>query len=74
MSAEDVNNWWRVHQNYSLPPYKLGSKVREIELKEDTHYVRVYDGEVSKMYGGWVMKEDIKGLTPEQIPKDGNYK
>lgn len=53
---------------YSNPPYKPRTMVDEIELKENITFVRVYDGEVSGMYGDWVMKaEDIKGLTSEQI-------
>lgn len=54
--------------NYDNPPYKPGTIVNEIELSEKTTFVRVYDGETSGMYGGWVMKaEDIEGLTPAQI-------
>lgn len=53
---------------YSNLPYKPRTMVDEIELKENIIFVRVYDGEVSGMYGGWVMKAaDIKGLTSEQI-------
>jgi hypothetical protein len=67
-SAEETNNWWKDVMNYDNPPYKPGTTVNEIELTEKTTYVRVYDGDTSGMYGGWVMKaEDIKGLTPEQI-------
>ena len=67
-SAEETNNWWKHVMNYDNPPYKPGTIVNEIELTEKTTYARVYDGETSGMYGGWVMKaEDIEGLTPVQI-------
>ncbi len=52
------------------PPYKPGTIVKEIELTENTTFVRVYDNmpDGSGMYGGWVMKaEDIEGLTPLEI-------
>jgi hypothetical protein len=68
ISAEETNNWWKEVMNYDNPPYKPGTIVNEIELSEKTTFVRVYDGETSGMYGGWVMKaEDIEGLTPAQI-------
>ena len=66
-SAESVNEWWK-KQGYNNPPYTEKTVVQEIILKEDTTFVRVYDGEVSGMYGGWVMNaDDIRGLTPTQI-------
>ncbi|MFC7785556.1 ribonuclease YeeF family protein [Rossellomorea sp. GCM10028870] len=68
LPAEDVNNWWRDEMKYDQPPYKNGTRVKEIELTKPTTFVRVYDGENSKMYGGWFMKaEDIKGLTSIEI-------
>ncbi|MEB3751169.1 hypothetical protein [Geobacillus icigianus] len=66
-SAESANDWW-ASRGYTKPPYAENTVVQEIKLKEDTIFVRVYDGENSKMYGGWVMRaEDIKGLTPLKI-------
>ena len=66
-SSESVNEWW-ASKGYENPPYTEKTVVQEITLKEDTTFVRVYDGENSGLYGGWVMKaEDIKGLTPAQI-------
>ncbi|MED1018321.1 ribonuclease YeeF family protein [Bacillus atrophaeus] len=66
-TAEDVNNWWK-EQGYTEPPYTPGTLVKEIEITERTTLVRVYDGENSRMYGGWAMKyEDINGLTPQEI-------
>ncbi|MCG8398215.1 hypothetical protein LWS67_17070 [Bacillus atrophaeus] len=66
-TAEDVNNWWK-EQGYTEPPYTPGTLVKEIEITERTTIVRVYDGENSRMYGGWAMKyEDINGLTPQEI-------
>ena len=66
-SSESVNEWW-ASKGYDNPPYTEKTVVQEIKLKEDTIFVRVYDGENSGLYGGWVMKvEDIKGLTPAQI-------
>ncbi len=68
VTAEETNSWWKNVMGYSNPPYKPGTMVEEIKLEKDTTFVRVYDGKVSGMYGGWVMKaEDIKGLTPKQI-------
>lgn len=67
-SAEDVNNWWKTEMKYDNPPYKPGTTVTEFKLTQDTTFVRVYDGEKSGQFGGWVMRaEDIKGLTPSQI-------
>lgn len=67
-SAEEVNNWWKTEMGYDNPPYKPGTTVSEIQLSEETIFVRVYDGKVSKQYGGWVLRaEDIEGLTPLQI-------
>lgn len=68
VTAEETNSWWKNVMGYDNPPYKPGTIVEEIKLTKDTTFVRVYDGEVSGMYGGWVMKaEDIAGLTPKQI-------
>ena len=68
VTAEETNSWWKNVMGYDNPPYKPGTMVEEIKLTKDTTFVRVYDGEVSGMYGGWVMKaEDIAGLTPKQI-------
>ena len=68
VSADDVNESLKeVDPNYN-DPYKPGTTVQELELKEDTTFVRVYDKENSSMKGNWVMEEkDVKGLTPEQI-------
>ena len=67
-TGDEVNKWWRDEMNYPNPPYLPKSKVQHIKLDEDTKFVRVYDGENSGMYGGWIMKEsDVAGLTPEQI-------
>ncbi|WP_346353376.1 hemagglutinin repeat-containing protein [Azotosporobacter soli] len=70
-SAEETNQWFRdnVKPDYK-PPYKPGTVVKEIELRNDTTFVRVYDNTPggSGMYGGWVMKaSDIEGLTAKQI-------
>ena len=70
-SAEEVNKWFvdNVKSDYR-PPYKPGTKVKEIELTEKTTFVRVYDKmpDGSGMYGSWVMKaDDIRGLTPLEI-------
>lgn len=67
-TGDEVNKWWRDEMNYPNPPYLPKSKVQHIKLDEDTKFVRVYDGENSGMYGGWIMKEsDVAGLTPEEI-------
>ncbi|WP_432719004.1 hypothetical protein [Pectinatus frisingensis] len=67
-NADEVNTWWKVEKGYDKPPYKPGTVVQEVELQETTTFVRVYDDVNSFQKGGWVMKkEDIAGLTPEQI-------
>ena len=70
-TAEETNQWFidNVKPDYK-PPYKLRTLVKEIELTENTTFVRVYDNmpDGSGMYGSWVMKaDDIKGLTPLEI-------
>ncbi len=70
-TAEETNQWFidNVKPDYK-PPYKPGILVKEIELTENTTFVRVYDNmpDGSGMYGSWVMKaDDIKGLTPLEI-------
>ena len=70
-TAEETNQWFidNVKPDYN-PPYKPGTLVKEIELTENTTFVRVYDNmpDGSGMYGSWVMKaDDIKGLTPLEI-------
>lgn len=68
VTAEETNHWWAEEMNYNNPPYLPKSKVQHIKLEEDTKFCRVYDGEVSGMYGGWVMKaSDLEGLSPEEI-------
>lgn len=68
VSAEEVNKWWKEEMGYDQPPYKTGTVVKELLLTKNTTFVRVYDGENSKMYGGWFMEfEDIKGLNPKEI-------
>ncbi|WP_353854288.1 T7SS effector LXG polymorphic toxin [Bacillus sp. Bos-x628] len=68
VSAEEVNKWWNDEMGYNQPPYKPGTIVKELKLTKPTTFVRVYDGENSKMYGGWFMKlEDIKDLNPKEI-------
>ena len=66
-SSKKVNDSFKKLYNYD-PPYKTKTKVTVYELKETTNFVRVYDGENSRMKGSWLMKaEDIVGLTPQQI-------
>ncbi|MGT2866975.1 hypothetical protein [Streptococcus fryi] len=65
--SEEVNTWWAM-QGYTEPPYTPKTSVQLIELVNDTKFVRVYDGENSALYGGWLMKaEDINGLSSSQI-------
>ena len=67
LPAEEVNLWW-AEQGYENPPYKPGTSVTVLRLTEDTVFARVYDGEVSGMYGGWIMDyHALDGLTPEMI-------
>ena len=70
-TADETNQWFidNVKPDYK-PPYKPGTIVKEIELTENTTFVRVDDNmpDGSGMYGSWVMKaEDIEGLTPLEI-------
>ena len=70
-TAEETNQWFidNVKSDYK-PPYKPGTLVKEIELIENTTFVRVYDNmpDGSGMYGSWVMRAyDIEGLTPLEI-------
>ena len=66
-SAESVNDWW-ANNGYDRPPYTPKTVVQDITLDCDTIFVRVYDGNISGLRGGWVMcAEYIKGLSPEQI-------
>ena len=68
VQADEVNAWWKTEMGYNNPPYKPGTAVDIITLKRKTTFVRVYDGEVSGQFGGWLMDlDDIRGLTPEQI-------
>ena len=67
-TADETNTWGKEEMGYDNPPYLPKTKVQQIELEEDTTFVRVYDGVNSGMYGGWVMKaSDVGGLTSEQI-------
>ena len=67
-TAEEANTWQKTQKNYKNPPYKPNTEVLHIKLTSKTKFVRVYDGDKSKMYGGWIMKADeIQGLTPTQI-------
>jgi len=67
-TGDEANQWWKEEMNYDQPPYLPHSKVQHVKLEEDTTFVRVYDGENSGMYGGWVMKaQDIEGLSPAEI-------
>lgn len=67
VSAEDVNLWW-AEQGYDNPPYLPGTEVMVLRLTEDTVFSRVYDGEVSGKFGGWVMDYNaLDGLAPEDI-------
>lgn len=67
-TAEETNQWWKA-KGLDNPPVREGTKVMEAELREETSgFVRVYDDVNSFQKGGWLMrKEDIIGLTPEQI-------
>ena len=68
VQADEVNTWRKTEMGYDNPPYKPGTSVDIISLKRETTFVRVYDGEVSGQFGGWLMNlDDIKGLTPEEI-------
>ncbi|RGF44945.1 hypothetical protein DW015_11795 [Ruminococcus sp. AF37-20] len=66
-SAENVNEILK-QNGYTNPPYKPGTNVTTIELTENTTFVRVYDGEISGKYGGWIMNyNEIKELSPIEI-------
>ena len=69
--SESMNQWHKDQNNGDYnDPYKPNTITFFIELQQRTAFVRVYDKSPtgSQMFGGWVMlKEDIAGLTPEQI-------
>lgn len=67
-TAEEVNESLKsVDPNY-IAPYQPGTEVKELELQQDTTFVRYYDNKNSSLYGQWMMEEkDVRGLTPEQI-------
>ena len=68
-SAENVNEILK-QNGYTNPPYKRGTNVTTIELTENTTFVRVYDGEISGKYGGWIMNyNEIKELSSIEIKK-----
>ena len=67
LPAEEVNLWW-AEQGYDNPPYKPGTTVMVLRLTEETVFARVYDGELSGKYGGWMMDfGSLDGLTPAVI-------
>jgi hypothetical protein len=67
-NADKVNEWWKTVRGYTNPPYTPDTIVLEVQLKESTTFVRVYDDVNLYQKGGWIMKkEDILGLTAEQI-------
>ena len=67
MTSDEANMFW-ASRGYKDEPYKEGKNPDIIQLKEDTKFVRTYDGKKSGQAGSWVMKyEDVKGLTPTQI-------
>lgn len=53
-SSENVNSWW-AESLWEPYIYWKNGYLRN-KIKKDTVFVRVYDGKVSGMYGGWVMK------------------
>jgi len=58
--ADIANKWWKNNMGYENSPYKPGTVVNEVKLSKDTKFVRVYDGDVSGQFGGWLMKaEDV---------------
>ena len=66
VSADEVNK--EFIDRGDEPPYKPGTDVEVIELTEDTEFVRVYTDGVTEPGGQWIMKkEDVDGLTPQQI-------
>ena len=68
IKADEVNSWWKNEKGYNNAPYVPESRVIEFELPKTTTYVRVYDGEISTMFGSWIMRaEDIQGLSTLEI-------
>ncbi len=67
MTSDEANMFWAT-RGYKDEPYKDGTQADIIQLRENTRFVRTYDGKNSGQLGSWMMKyDDIKGLTPEQI-------
>lgn len=66
-SAATVNQWWE-SRGYTEPPYESGTKVVEAALNSQHTFGRVYDGQISGEYGGWLMNiRDLEALTPAMI-------
>lgn len=50
------------------PPYKNNSKVFILKTQKKENFVRLYDGEKTKLSGRWIMREnDIRGMSAKQI-------
>ncbi|MER2079701.1 MAG: hypothetical protein ABS922_17585, partial [Psychrobacillus psychrotolerans] len=66
--SDKANTWWKDNMGYENSPYKPSTVVSEVKLAKETKFVRVYDGDISGQFGGWLMKaEDVAGQTPKQI-------
>lgn len=50
-SSDEINNFWK-QEGYSQPPYNSKSVVLQVELLEDTKFVRVYDEVHTQLSGG----------------------
>ncbi len=65
--AADVNQWW-LDKGYAEKPYKGETQVVEAELEADHTFGRVYDGDISGKYGGWLLNNsDLDLLAPSEI-------
>ena len=65
--AAQVNQWW-LQKGYTEEPYRDDAPVVEAELEADYIFGRVYDGDVSGKYGGWLLQNSaLDALQPEEI-------
>lgn len=56
------------NNGFEKPPYSESTKIIEGVTAQDEKFVRLYDGEVSRSMGRWVMPaSEVKGLSAAQI-------
>lgn len=65
--AAEINQWW-LQKGYTEEPYRDDAPVVEAELEADYVFGRVYDGEVSGKFGGWLLQNSaLNALQPDEM-------